>query len=117
MNYMITFFGHIDMTRRPTGFPEVVRDLIVINAPTLDAVVQAANDASQRYIKMNGMSVGLKPHLPDAVGKLDVDRVWVPMHMITYISLEVKSVEGEVPQMIPPTGDLTYPSGKDLRLN
>jgi hypothetical protein len=123
MNYMITFFGHIDATRRPRNekgeftFPEVVRDLIFVQAGSIDAVVQAANDASHKYIKDNGMSVGTKPHLPDVVNRLDTERVWVPMYMITYISLEVKTVEGEIPQMINSGGDLKFSSGKDLRLN
>ena len=117
MNYMITFFGHIDVAKRPIGFPDVVHELIVINTTNIDAIVKAANDASQRYIRDQGMSVGLKPHLPDEVGKLDLDRVWVPMHMITHITLSVRTVEGEVPQMSTPAGDLKFPSGKDLRLN
>jgi hypothetical protein len=89
-DYCITFVGHIDIHKRPDGFPHEVKEMIFINADSREGVVKAVNEHTSAYLRIQGMAVSLNPtELQDAKA-LPQHRAWVPMHMITHLTAEVQ---------------------------
>lgn len=113
-DYLVTFVGHINERMRPENFPREVRDLVLVQADSQEALVNEVNKASFQYIRLQGMGVRRNPYDPEVANQLDLDRMWVPMHMLTHIVPHVRLLTGEVPQVDPKTGMISLPSGSEL---
>jgi hypothetical protein len=101
MDFLVTFVGHIDVHKKPDGFPVIqgrpgeVHDLVFIRSENKEGIVNAVNTESLKYIRYQGMSVRRDPYAHEDPAKIDTDRMFVPMHMLTYISAEVKLIQGQ----------------------
>lgn len=100
MHYLITFIGHIDERKRPENFPRQIIEQLIVEAETKDQIVSAVNDYSMKYIKVQGMSVKRDPAGVTDVAKIDTDRMFVPMHMITYIEAKHQIVITPAPELL-----------------
>lgn len=116
MDYLITFVFHIDERKRPENFPKQIRDLVMINSDSKQGLVNAVNTESVKYIRMQGVSVRKDPYAAEDPNKLDTERMFVPLHMITHFEAEVKTITGEQ-AVIDQTGLAALPSGKDIVRN
>jgi hypothetical protein len=97
--FLITFTGHVDETRRPEDFPKKIFDLLLILADDNDGVVKAVNDHSKNYIRNQGMSVRMDPSATEDASVLDTNRMWVPLHMLTHFTADVKQITDETSMM------------------
>jgi hypothetical protein len=113
VDYLVTFVFHIDERKRPEGFPRQVRDLIIVSADSKQGLVTAVNTESLKYIRMQGASVRKDPYAMENPNKLDTERMFVPIHMITHFEAEVKTVTGEL-AVVDSTGLASMPSGKNV---
>lgn len=113
MEYLITFVFHIDERKRPENFPKELRDLVMITSDSKQGLVNAINTESVKYIRMQGVSVRKDPYAAEDPNKLDTERMFVPLHMITHFEAEVKTITGE-PAVIDSTGLASLPSGKEV---
>lgn len=93
MHYLLTFIGHIDVHKKPDGFPHHVSDTRVVTSDTAAGAVQAINDGYMVYVRMLGMHVRMDPAKLEAINALEYDRVWVPMHMITHITHALQPIQ------------------------
>ena len=112
MDFLVTFIFHIDERKRPEGFPRQVRDLVMINSDSKQGLVTAVNTESLKYIRMQGVSVRKDPYAAEDPNKLDTERMFVPLHMITHFEADVKTITGE-PAVVDQTGLASFPSGKE----
>ena len=124
MDYLITAIGHIDETRRPRyidegrepkiEFPKKIYDLHFIRTDGSDQMlVDEVNKKSAQYVRNNGMSVRFDPFGSEDMTKVTSDRMWVPMHMITHITVLFAPIVAEVPGF-DVSGQLVNPSGKPI---
>jgi hypothetical protein len=116
MDFLITFTGHIDERKRPENFPHKIYDLLLIAADNKDGVVKAINDYSKNYIRNGGMSVRIDPYAQEDPSVLDTDRMFVPLHMLTYFTADVKQISGEIAG-VDLAGSASMPSGKAVVKN
>jgi hypothetical protein len=116
MDHLITFNFYIDERKRPENFPRVLHDLVLIKADSKQAVVDAVNTESLKYIRMQGVSVRKDPYAPEQHGVLDTARMFVPIHMWTHFDADVKPVTGEMP-VVDKTGLASFTDGRDVVKN
>ena len=112
-DYLITFNFYIDERKRPENFPRILHDLVLIHADSKQAVVDAVNTESLKYIRMQGVSVRKDPYAPEQPDKVDTARMFVPIHMWTHFDADVKTVTGEMP-VVDKTGLASFTSGKEV---
>jgi hypothetical protein len=114
-DYLVTFVFEIDETRRPRDikFPKKLFDPIMVAADSKKALIEAVNNHSVTYIRMQGVSVRTDPYAMEKSNEVDVHRMFVPFHMITHFYAEVKPISGEVP-LIDEAGVVSMLSGKDI---
>jgi hypothetical protein len=113
MNYLIVFIFHIDERKRPERFPKEIFDNVFVNSDTKQGLVDAVNNESVKYIRMQGVSVRKDPSAMEEPNKVDTARMFVPMHMITYFEAKVEPILGEMP-VVDETGLASLPSGKEI---
>jgi len=115
VEFLVTLLGHIDETRRPDGFPKVLRQVFNFKVDTREELADAVSQATRAIIVTNGMLSQDDPDHLDAT-KFTTNRMWVPMHMITHIRAEVKDVHGESPAF-DKDGKLVTRDGKEVMVN
>lgn len=116
-DYLLKFIGHIDRFKRPDGFPEKIYDLLFIRIDEKEGkngLVNAVNTESLKYIRLQGMTVRtVAPEQIEDLTKLDTDRMFVPLHMITHITAEVSGpIMGNAPA-VDSTGLASTPTEKE----
>jgi hypothetical protein len=108
-DYMVKIIGHIDVHRRPQGFPENAIQVHVVQnvdkAGLLDFVVKRTRE----IIYLQGMITSLDPAALIDPEKIDTNRAFVPMHMLTHLS-------SEVAQLVQPQSDLPDDADIDAAL-
>lgn len=112
-SWVVTFTGYIDENKRPESFPKIIKDIMVVTFETGKELVEFVNLRNQLYNRNQGMGVPLDASALEDLTIIDTDRVWVPMHMITYLTAAVKPVTGELPH-ITEEGIVSMPSGKGV---
>jgi hypothetical protein len=115
-DWLITFNFYIDERKRPENFPRVLHDLVFVKADSKEAVVEAVNTESFKYIRLQGVSVRKDPYAVEQPDVLDTARMFVPMHMWTHFDADVKPVTGEMP-VLDKTGLASFISGKEVVKN
>jgi len=112
-DYIVTFTAYIDENKRPENFPKVIKDVLAVSFDTGLQLVDFVNKRNEMYNRNQGMGVNLDPGSLEDLSIIDTKRVWVPMHMITYLTAAIKPVTGEMPQ-ITDAGITEMPSGKEV---
>jgi hypothetical protein len=124
MNRILTFVGHIDETKRPRyidrehtqEFPTKIFDVMFIRVDESkgpEGIVNAVNTESLKYIRQQGMTVRtVPPGNLDDLAKVDSDRMFVPIHMITHITAEVSGPIMGPQTMVDSTGLARMPEGQ-----
>lgn len=95
MKFIVTFKGHIDERKRPEFFPHEIRDVVILEAEDKTGLVKAFNDYTISWIRIQGMTVRKDPYAVEDPAKVDINRMFVPMHMITYIDSEIKAINDQ----------------------
>jgi hypothetical protein len=109
---VLTIIGHIDVHKRPQGFPEVIKQVVHVDVETKQQLLQQIEGFTNAIINMQGMAVRNDPAALQDFSKLDLERMWVPMHMITHINAEIVAITGETPTT-DPDGKLINKAGKE----
>lgn len=124
MDHVLTFVGHIDETKRPRyidrartqEFPTKVFDVLFIRVDESkgpEGLVNAVNTESLKYIRQQGMTVRtVPPGNLDDLNKVDAERMFVPMHMITHITAEVSGPIMGPAVVVDSTGLARMPEGQ-----
>jgi hypothetical protein len=115
-DYLIKFIGHINERKRPENFPREIYDLLFVRIDEKvgkDGLVNAVNTESMKYIRLQGMTVRMvDPEQMEDLTKIDTERMYVPMHMITHITAEVSGpIVGNAP-IVDSTGLASMPDEK-----
>jgi hypothetical protein len=113
--YLVTFVFDIDENRRPRDidFPKQLFDPMIIAADNKLGLIDTVNKESLKYIRMQGVSVRKDPYAMEKPNEVDVNRMFVPLHMITHFYAQVRPITGEIPD-IDGTGLASLPSGKEI---
>lgn len=97
-DYYVTFEGKIINSFRPERFPEVIKSSMVVRAIEKKFLVDTINKESLRIIRQGGMVITLGTTEEDPDGpSIYGSRIFVPMHMIAYITSTYKPMVGEFP--------------------
>ncbi len=96
-DYVVSFIGHIAPSLRPHGFPSFVRDDVVCRVDSLDALRKITDTRYFSYIRKGGMFVYINPAKIDDSKFIPDSQMFVPMHMISYISTVTEKLSSEVP--------------------
>lgn len=113
-DYLITYVGHLDILKaRVAMLPDKIYDSTLVRVEDREGLVNAVNKESLNYIRFQGMSVRMNPTAAEIFNQVDSDRMFVPMHMITHITPEVRLLTGEMP-IIDATGAVSLQSGKEI---
>ena len=97
-DYFVTFYGRIVEDKRPEGFPKIVKSTFIVRVLSLDELKKAADQEAIRIVKQGGMVVSLGEEIEDPDGpSISGNRVFVPMHMIAYISCDYKKLSADFP--------------------
>ena len=115
MPYLVKIYGHINPIKRLhwTKLPETLVIQATYPYDDKDGLVEMVKNIMGGCIAVQGMGTSLNPNGLQDPQKLDLNRVFVPMHMIDYIDAEVILVNGEVP-MLDADNTVVLPSGKDI---
>jgi hypothetical protein len=115
MPYLVKIYGHLNPEKR-TYHPKLP-DTLVVQATypydDKDGLVEMVKNIMQSCIAVQGMGTTLNPSGMQDPKQLDLNRVFVPMHMIDYIDAEAILVQGEVP-MLDSENNVVLPSGKEI---
>lgn len=95
--WMIRYIGHLDVMRRPSGFPEEVSDFVLVEANSKDELVAHVNKNTNAFLGPQGLLVKLVPGTPIHSEQLDLNRIFLPMAMFDYIYSMVYPITGEIP--------------------
>lgn len=115
MECVITIFGHIDVHKQPQGFPAVVKQVMHVEAENKQQLVDQLEGFTKAIILMQGMAVRNEPEAMQDFNKLDLERMWVPLHMITHLNAKVQALTGETP-IAGPDGKFVDKTGKEAIL-
>jgi hypothetical protein len=102
IDYFVSFNGHLVESTRPEGWPKVVRDKFVYRAKEVSTLLDFLNKKAKEYQNSEGMTVeteeGMGSDNPDLISDKDFGKgVYVPMHMIAYISYTIRRMSAEMP--------------------
>lgn len=116
--YMITLVGYVKEATRPENFPDVVSDWVMVKVNDAQSLRMEVVKFHAIQIRMQGMLVMLpedeaKPANPD---RIDVNRRFVPMHVLSHIDSFVTPIAGEETQ-VDNFGITFHPSGKPVMVN
>lgn len=92
--HRVTIIGHVDVNKKPDDLPFKIRQ--VFNVEGTDAQVNDFVDARMADIIGSGAIKALDNPDHREIGKLLPWKA-VPLHMLTHISFEVKTLTGENP--------------------
>ena len=101
-DYFVSFNGHLVESTRPDGWPKVVSDKVVVRSQSLDTLVNAVNQKAEQIKHDGGLTVTMDDI--DLGDDLKSDKgfgkgIYVPMHMIAYISYTVRTLVTVVPDL------------------
>jgi hypothetical protein len=86
-DYAVKFIGHIVENKRPDGFPREISSFGTYHAKDNRELAAVINEEVSQILRNGGIFVQLDPTEIIDVKKLNAEgRIFVPMHMITYIS-------------------------------
>ncbi len=112
-DFTVKFIGHIDELRRPQGFQH---DIVAVGTYRVEnnrQIADVINNELMAFIGMQGMIVQLDPAKTVDLSKLNTEgRVFIPMHMISYIRTEVSNMT-PMPSIVE-TGELDK-AGKPIK--
>jgi hypothetical protein len=112
--YFVRFTAYIDERKRPENFPHQVHDTITLRVDSAKQLGDIVNARCAAYHQSQGMAVSIEPEDAEKMGLGEINRIFVPSHMWTHMTLSmVKPIIGENPQ-ISETGEITLPSGKEV---
>lgn len=97
--WMVRYIGHLDVMRRPSGFPEEVSEFVVVQANNKDELAAAINKHTGSFIAPQGMLVKLVPGTQIHSEQLDLNRIFIPMAMFDYVYSMVYPITGPMPVM------------------
>lgn len=98
-DFHITFTGHISWEGQANGLPKEIQAFMVIEADTKAGIAKAIEHQSNALFVAGGMAVSKTPAAIKDPSKLDLDRMFVPMHWITYVDTQVRRIQNvEVPE-------------------
>ena len=115
MECVITLFGHIDVTKWPQGFPPEIKQVFHVDVETKEQLINQLDGFIRAIIQMQGMAVRSDPAAMQDFSKLDLQRMWVPMHMLTHINATIHTLTGETPTT-DSDGKLVDKTGKETLL-
>jgi hypothetical protein len=92
-NYLVTITGHINEEVRPEGFPREIRQVEVISAVNNAKLGEAVNDLTILHLRNRGMAVRKDPYAKIDPYTLDLNRMWVPMDMISHMDVDVQMIQ------------------------
>lgn len=103
-DYILSFVGHIIEEIRPIDFPTEVRHDFITRVENVEDLFKITNDQCATFIRQSGMIVFKDPNrvlfLEKSGSEKNLDnRIFVPMHMISYISTETKIMDSPVPDL------------------
>ena len=93
-DYMVKIIGHIDVHKRPQGFPDNIYQVHVLQNVEKPALIEFVLKRTREIIYLQGMSVSLDPAALQDPDKIDTNRAFVPMHMLTHLSSEIAQLAG-----------------------
>lgn len=103
-DYMISFNGHLKEETRPEGWPKVVYDKAVFRVHHIEQeLVDYMNAKVTGFQAQQGMTVS-RENIPNVDDGLDLSTeksfgngLFIPMHMIAFMSYTVKRLQTLVP--------------------
>jgi hypothetical protein len=106
MQYYVSFNGHLVESRRPDGWPRVVRDKFVYQCDTGEQLASYLNEKAKDIQNRGGMHINFtKKEAEELRGdEMSTDQsfgygCFVPMSMFTHIDYTVRFMAGEFPAM------------------
>lgn len=113
-SYHVITTGHIIEMFRPLELPPKIHQVHNYDVESVKDLINLASARVNDILGGNGMLVRLDP-FNVKIGKIDMQRRWVPLHMISYISQAAIPMVGELPY-IDEQGNLVVKSGKAIIL-
>ena len=101
MRYAIFYTGHVNERVRPEGFPKKIGDHVVVHVNSKEELVQKVNDFMAIFVRNQGMVVRKNPGAMEDPAKLDTNRMFVPMALLSHIDSRVAPITGEIPEVDP----------------
>lgn len=99
MDALVKYIGHIDETRRPAGFANKVMAIGTYHFENLEELMKLVNNEAGAIIRIQGMLVAKDPAEITDTTKIRFDqRMFVPIHMITHVTMEVSMMQ-QMPQL------------------
>jgi hypothetical protein len=96
-SYFVDFTGYIDERKRPEGFPKQVHVKDVYDS--IESIIHLQAVVNTRFIdliKAAGLVVLKDEDEPIETGHITFDkRIFVPWHMITHMTLDVKHIPNQ----------------------
>ena len=108
---MVKIIGHIDVHRRPQGFPADIYQVHVLQNVDKAGLLDYVLKRTREIIYLQGMAVSLDPAALLDPEVIDTNRAFVPMHMITHLSSEV-TVLAPPQSDVPTEGEMDAALGK-----
>jgi len=114
MEYLITIVGHVKEREYSKSFPyETIRQVIQQPVENKLQLVNAVQHYTQQIIEMGGMLVRVDPYAVIDVKKLDTERMWVPLLMLSHLTAEIALITGDIPT-VGEGGSLVNIDGKEV---
>jgi len=90
--FHITFTGHISREGQLEGLPKEIYAFMLIETDSKGGIVKAIERQSAEFFVAGGMAVSKDPAATRDPNKLDLNRMFVPMHWIAFIDVQVRQV-------------------------
>jgi len=112
-DYMVRFKAHFASITRPEGWPEFLPHDCFWRVKDFATLKTLTDNEYGTFIQRQGVVVIRKEKKPlgEDIETLDL-RIFIPMHMISYIDAETRIIVGGVPDM---TGDGSEGDGEGVR--
>jgi len=95
--WMVRYIGHLDVMRRPAGFPEEVSDFVLVEANNKEELAALINKNTSSFIAPRGMLVNLFEGTAIHSDQIDLNKIFLPMEMFDYIYTMVYPITGPMP--------------------
>jgi hypothetical protein len=115
-DYLVKIIGHIDERKRPENFPKEIHILEAVANADKKFLVDFVQKQMKNIVYVQGMGVSRDPAAMQDPNKLDTNRMFVPMHMLTHIDAEVTELQQEIP-LVDENNNTVLCSGKDVVKN
>lgn len=94
---MVTFIGHINKRVAPETFPDEISDYVIVDVKNKVELLEKINQYALLYVRIQGMIVRRDMHGTVDPEKVDVNRQYVPMNMLTHVTSHVLHIMGQLP--------------------